>query len=114
MVVDICGYVETATGRTNNLKCCLTYANKDFEDCFFSNENIYRIKGRLMKSSDSAIYITEIISENEKNEFLENLLTEYKKEVSINSEVLGKLILNKDLNYFDTTVDWCGKMRDFQ
>lgn len=109
MVVDICGYVETATGCTNNLKCCLTYANKDFEDCFFSNENIYRIKGRLMKSSDGAIYVTEIISENEKNEFLENLLTEYKKEVSINSEVLGKLILNKDLNYFGTTVDWCGK-----
>ncbi|MBD5159684.1 MAG: DUF2262 domain-containing protein [Ruminococcus sp.] len=111
--VDILGYVETETGSKSNIKGCLIYADRDFEDCFFDNEKIYRIKGRLSKSSDNDIYVTEIISENEKNDFLTDLLTEYRKEVFVISAVLGKLILNKELNWFETTVDWCGKNAGF-
>lgn len=113
IIVDIIGHVETATGNTSSLKSCITYTNEKFE-YLFSKEKIYRIKGRLSESSDD-IYVTEIISDNEKNDFLENLLTEYRKEVSVNSEVLGKLILNKDLNQYRTEndIEWCGGKTGF-
>lgn len=125
--IDILGYVEVESGRTSSIKSSLDWSVEDYEsdDNFQKGDIIYRIKGRLPRLLDgeeplinnekrmSSLYVTEIISENEKNEFLENLLAEYKKEVSINSEVLGKLILNKDLNYFGTTVDWCGKNAGF-
>ncbi len=122
--VDILGYVETESGRTSDIKSCLDWCVKDWSyDNFEKTGTIYRIKGRLPKLLDgdepwinnkqrmSSLYVTEIISENEKNDFLENLLTEYKKEVSVNSSVLGKLILDKDLNQYETEseIEWCGE-----
>ena len=112
--INILGYIETESGRTSDIKSSLDWCVRDYtsDDNFEKTGIIYRIKGRLSKTCDN-IYVTEIVSDNEKNDFLENLLTEYKKEVSVNSAVLGKLILNKQLNCFETTVDWCGKNAGF-
>ncbi len=122
--IAILGYVEVESGRTSNIKGSLSWSVEDYkaDGNFKKGGIIYRIKGRLPKLLDggepwinneyrmSGLYVTEIISENEKNEFLENLLTEYRKEVSINSEVLGKLILNKEVNLYETEndIEWCG------
>lgn len=122
--IDILGYVEVESGRTSSIKSSLDWSVEDYksDNNFQKGDIIYRIKGRLPKLLDggepwinneyrmSGLYVTEIISENEKNEFLENLLTEYRKEVSINSEVLGKLTLNKELEIYETDnyVEWCG------
>ncbi|MDE6833257.1 MAG: DUF2262 domain-containing protein, partial [Ruminococcus sp.] len=109
-------YIETESGMTSNIKSSLDWCVEDYKsDDNFKKDGIYRIKGRLSKSCDNNIYVTEIISENEKNDFLENLLTEYKKEVSVNSAVLGKLILDKKLNWYKTEsdIEWCGGMAGF-
>lgn len=122
--IAILGYVEVESGRTSSIKGSLDWSVEDYkaDRNFKKGGIIYRIKGRLPKLLDggepwinneyrmSGLYVTEIISENEKNEFLENLLTEYRKEVSINSEVLGKFILNKDIEQYETEndVEWCG------
>ncbi|MDE6101729.1 MAG: DUF2262 domain-containing protein [Ruminococcus sp.] len=123
--IDILGYIEIESGRTSSIKSSLNWSVEDYQsDNNFQNGGIiYRIKGRLPKLLDgepwinneyrmSSIYVTEIISDNEKNDFLENLLTEYRKEVSVNSKVLGKLILNKDLEQYETEsdIEWCGGM----
>lgn len=124
--IAILGYIEVGTGRTSSIKSSLSWSVEDYkaDKNFKKSDIIYRIKGRLPKLLDgdepwinneyrmSGLYVTEIISENEKNDFLENLLTEYQKEVSINSEVLGKLILNKDTEVYGTEpdVDWCGNI----
>lgn len=122
--IAILGYVEVESGRTSSIKSSLDWSVEDYksDNNFQKSDIIYRIKGRLPKLLDgeepwinneyrmSSLYVTEIISENEKNEFLENLLTEYRKEVSINSEVLGKFILNKYIERYETEndVEWCG------
>lgn len=122
--IGILGYVEVESGRTSSIKNSLDWSVKDYksDDNFQQGDIIYRIKGRLPKLLDgeepwinnekrmSSLYVTEIISDNENNEFLENLLAEYKKEVSINSELLGKLILDKDVEQYETEndVEWCG------
>lgn len=122
--IAILGYVEVESGRTSSIKGSLDWSVEDYksDNNFQKGDIIYRIKGRLPKLLDgeepwinneyrmSGLYVTEIISENEKNEFLENLLTEYRKEVSINSEVLGKFILNKYIERYETEndVEWCG------
>ena len=123
--IDILGYIEIESGRKSSIKSSLNWSVEDSKsDNNFQNGGIiYRIKGRLPKLLDgepwinneyrmSSIYVTEIISDNEKNDFLENLLTEYRKEVSVNSKVLGKLILNKDLEQYETEsdIEWCGGM----
>ncbi|MDE6501413.1 MAG: DUF2262 domain-containing protein [Ruminococcus sp.] len=122
--VDILGYVEIESGRTSDIKSSLDWCVKDWSyDNFKKTGTIYRIKGRLPKLLDgdepwinnkqrmSSLYVTEIISENEKNDFLENLLAEYRKEVSVQSAVLGKLILDKSLNQYETEseIEWCGE-----
>ncbi len=127
--IDILGYVEIESGRTSNIKSSLNWSVEDYnsDNNFPKDDIIYRIKGRLPKFIDgaepwinnerrmSSIYVTEIISDNEKNDFLENLLTEYRKEVSVNSEVLGKFILNKELNWYETEndIEWCGEKTGF-
>jgi len=129
--IDILGYVEIESGRTSSIKSRLNWSveneNYGLDNSFSKGGIIYRIKGRLPKFIDGAepwvnneyrmsgIYVTEIISDNEKNDFLENLLTEYKKEVSVNSEVLGKLILNKELDQYETEndIEWCGGKAGF-
>lgn len=122
--IDILGYIEVDTGRTSSIKSSLNWSVEDYksDNNFKKGDIIYRIKGRLPKLLDgektwlnnehrmSSLYVTEIISENEKNEFLENLLTEYRKEVFINSKIFGKLILDKRLERYETEndVEWCG------
>lgn len=122
--IDILGYIEVESGRTSSIKSCLDWSVEDYKSDknFKKSDIIYRVKARLPKLIDggepwvnnekrmSSLYVTEIISKNEKNEFLENLLTEYKKEISINSKIFGKLILDKGLERYETEndVEWCG------
>lgn len=122
--IDILGYIEVESGRTSSIKSYLKWSVRDSKSDknFKKGDIIYRIKAKLPKLIDdeeswvnnekrmSSLYVTEIISKNEKNEFLENLLTEYRKEVSINSKIFGKLILDKGIEHYETEndVEWCG------
>lgn len=91
---------------------------------YFDKNTIYRVRGRRPGPSDdpktdtdaykNRIYVTEILEENAKNKAMEELLTKYKKEVSIESDLLGKLVLNKEFNWYEGTGDWCGERIPFQ
>lgn len=115
--VKMIGFVENE--KQYSVKGCLTWCEKDGEELYgeaFEETDIYRIKGYLEKAKNpEEIYLTEIISDNEENDFLANLLTEYNKEISINSETLGKLIFNKDLEWYETenNLEWCGEDVEF-
>lgn len=85
---------------------------------YFDKNTIYKIKGRRpkplkdpKKNTDfymNRIYVSEILEKDVQNKELADLLAEYQKEVSIESAVFGKLILNKDFGLYEGTGKWCG------
>ncbi|MDE6501414.1 MAG: DUF2262 domain-containing protein [Ruminococcus sp.] len=116
MTVSTLGYIETATGRTSE-----EYSFIRWVDCcnpkekHFKKDGIYRIKGRLPDKNHEkntrcmgSLYVTEVISENERNDFLEKLWKEYKREVSVNSEIFGKMVLHKELKRYLSYIKWNG------
>ena len=113
--VKMIGFVEN--GKQYSVKGCLTWCKKDGEDVYgeiFKETDIYRIRGYLEKvENPKRIYLTEITSGKEKNEFFYNLLTEYNKEVSVNSEIFGKLILDKNYDWYEFNADWCDSESSF-
>nr|MDE6425803.1 DUF2262 domain-containing protein [Ruminococcus sp.] len=113
--VNMIGFVEN--GKQYSVKGCLTWCEKDGEELYgevFEETDIYRIRGYLEKSENpKKIYLTEITSGKEKNEFFYNLLTEHNKEVSVNSEILGKVVLNKNYDWYEGNAYWCGSESPF-
>lgn len=114
MTISTLGYIETATGRTSE-----EYSFMNWVDCrnpkekHFKKDGIYRIKGRLPDKNHEkntycmdSLYVTEVISENERNDFLETLWKEYKREVYVNSEIFGKMVLYKELKRYLSYVHW--------
>lgn len=79
-----------------------TYAKR------FNDLSIYRIYARRNKNIDNIYYIIDVIEQNITFEPLEEILTEYKREVKISDDVLGELILNKDFEAFESSIKWCG------
>lgn len=74
----------------------------------FNDLSMYRICARRNKNIDNIYYITDVIEQNITSEPLEEILTEYKREIKISDDVLGELILNKDFETFESSVKWCG------
>ena len=113
--VKMIGFVEN--GKQYSVKGYLTWCEKDGEEVYgeiFKETDIYRIKGYLEKAENpKKIYLSEVTSGKEKNEFFYNLLTEYNKEVSVNSDILGKLILDKTYGWYEGNADWCGSETSF-
>lgn len=126
--VPILGYIDLASGKQNAGKGCLRFLLTDDEKqsktyfSYFVSGNIYKIKGMLPKATGDSrtdnpyrmngLYVTEIVSENEQNEFLQKLIDEYNSVVSITSEVFGEMILNKELDWYEGRTSWMGQQID--
>ena len=84
----------------------------------FEKESVYRVKVRFPLEKDGmtgdelisrmGVYVTQIISCGESNAQTEALLNEYKKEIFIDSPVLGKLVLDKGLGSYMGNAKWNG------
>ncbi|MDE5558316.1 MAG: hypothetical protein K2J32_11635 [Ruminococcus sp.] len=114
MTIHTLGYIETESGRTSDKYSFMRWTDcRNPKEKHFRKDGIYRIKGRLPDKNHEkntycmdSLYVTEVISENEKNDFLEKLLKEYKREVSVNSEIFGKMVLYKELTRYLSYVHW--------
>ncbi|WP_044976493.1 DUF2262 domain-containing protein [Ruminococcus sp. HUN007] len=139
---DIVGYIDLTTGtqaRSNGWMSFTTdfpdYNNKTQEEqrilyenskkdrCLFQKNKIYRIKAyppvscpdRPFFNNEAhmqGMYVTEILSDDEQNEYLQNLLDIWYNPVTIHSEELGDMVLDKELMWYCTKKDWRRKPID--
>lgn len=123
--VPILGYIDLVTKKQSDNKGSLRFVLTDEENetrqyfKYFEQGTIYKIKGMLPKMlgdsrSDniyrmSGLYVTEVVSKDEKDGFLQGLIDEFNKVVTINSEAFGELILNKELGWYEGKGIWLGE-----
>ena len=118
---DVIGYAfSEKPEELHELKTRLVWAKaKDSkEKSPFEKETVYRVKVRFPLEKDGmtgdelisrmGVYVTQIISCGESNAQTEALLNEYKKEIFIDSPVLGKLVLDKGLGSYMGNAKWNG------
>lgn len=126
--VPILGYIDLSANKQSGIRSSLSFVLTDEEEAsrqyfnYFGKEKIYRIKGMLPKPvgdevSDniyrmSGLYVTEIVSEDENNDFLQGLIDEYSRVITVVSEVFGEMTLNKELGWYEGTGLWLGKNID--
>lgn len=123
--VPILGYIDLVTKKQSDNKGSLSFVltNEENESRqyfkYFEQGAIYKIKGMLPKTLGdsqadniyrmSRLYVTEIISKGEKDAFLQRLIDEFNRVITINSEVFGELILNKELGWYEGKGVWIGE-----
>lgn len=126
--LPILGYIDLSTGKQSAEKDVMKFVltDKEHESSaffkYFTNGCVYKIKGMLPKDTGDSktdnirrmngLYITEIVEENAQNEFVQSLVDEYNRIVSITSEVFGEMILNKDLGWYEGSGIWMGEKVD--
>lgn len=124
--IPILGYIDLTGGKRSNTRASLSYvvAEKDYDRNtvfgLFEKEKSYRIKGLAAKEVDEGpeyinnpyrlggIYILELLEKDIKDEYLDNLLSEFNKPVIFISDVLGNLNLDKELGWLEGKSDWLG------
>lgn len=77
----------------------------------FQKGDIYHIKARKLiddTASKGILYVTEVLEEGVSCEVLEEILVEYRKPIIVQDEVLGELVLDKDLSLFEGKAMWLG------
>lgn len=123
--IPILGYIDLDTGKKSAVKSSMQFVLTDEEQVsrnyftYFEADTICKIKGLLPKALGdkqadnsyrmSGLYVTEIISNHEKNDFLQELIDEYHQPVTITSEVFGEMMLDKELGWYEGTGDWLGE-----
>lgn len=123
--VPILGYIDLNTGRQSTSRASMQFVLTDKEResrsyfKYFEKGSIYKVKGLLPKSLGdikadneirmSELYVTDMVSAAEQNDFLQGLINEYNKIVTITSEVFGEMTLDKDLVWYSGTGDWLGE-----
>lgn len=85
----------------------------------FEEETIYRIKARrlikaeipkdMQPSCYNNLYVTEVLEEGARCKVLEDILADYRKPVILQDDVLGELLLDKDLSLLEGSAIWSGK-----
>lgn len=85
----------------------------------FKKGTVYRILARKLKREEinpqsteqfnNRYYVVKVLEEGVRNDKLEEILKEYRKEVAIEDDTLGKFILNKDLEMFDGSAEINGE-----
>ena len=125
--VSILGYVNLSTGKKSSVRASMKYeiTPSEFEKRTYFDQfdklTIYRVRAVASKpvetiKSDSPYYaglfVLEAAEKNIENEFLQNLIEEYKKPVILHTEGFGDFTLNKDYNFFEGKCDWCGEKID--
>lgn len=84
----------------------------------FKKGTIYHIKARkliddtvsegMLPSYYNNLYVTEVLEEGSTCKVLEEILVEYRKPIIQQDDVLGKLLLDKDLSLFEGSAIWLG------
>ena len=122
----ILGYIDLTSGQRSGTRASLSYivAEKEYDSkvvfSTFEREKLYKISGYAAKVSDEGpeyvnnpyrlggIYAIEVLEKDLKDEYLENLLAEFKKPVTYKSDVLGELSLDRELGWIQGKCDWLG------
>ncbi|MCR5306720.1 MAG: DUF2262 domain-containing protein [Oscillospiraceae bacterium] len=92
-------------------------AEYDRTKAIFQPNKIYRVKGLPPISRPDlqpfnneyhmqCIYVLEVLSDNEENEFLQNLLNMWYNPVTLHSEAFGDMVLDKELLWFTVEKQW--------
>ena len=118
-------YVDCQTGALHTGDGRIVYPVSDEESDAggildrFRREAVYRLKARkriphkipegVTASSQNQFLIVEVLEEDPPCPALEEVLAEYRRSVVVTDEVLGELILDKDLDMFEGEVLWCGE-----
>jgi hypothetical protein len=130
--VDLTANVQVRTSGcacfTANYPCKPTYglskeeseaqeAEYECTKAIFQPNKIYRVKGLPPISRPDlqpfnneyhmqCIYVLEVLSDNEENEFLQNLLDMWYNPVTLHSEEFGDMVLDKELLWFTVEKQW--------
>ena len=109
---------DAQTGQILSNRCFLSWPLTDQERQSgeyakrFAKGKIYRIKARSWKGdvlSEPRWYVTEVLEEGVFCPALEEIWAEYTKPIVLEDEVLGTLILDREMSTFDGTFQWMGK-----
>lgn len=99
---------------------CWLAEDKDREKWIFDLKplTVYRVKCRKIKAEKrkedvperwaNAYLLVDVVKRGVRNEFLEQVLEEYKKPVTITDELCGKFELERAYNWFRAKLDWLG------
>ena len=118
------GYIDTLTNELKSGDGRLSWpveskeAKKRTYFNRFKKGTIYRIKARkfiddtvskgMLPSYYNNLYVTEVLEEGATCKVLEEILVEYRKPVILQDEVLGELVLDKNLSLFEGNTIWLG------
>ncbi len=109
---------DAQTGQILSNRCFLSWPLTDQERQAgayakrFAKGEVYRIKARSWKGdvlSEPRWYVTEVLEEGVPCPALEEIWAEYTKPIILEDDVLGTLILDREMSTFDGTFQWMGK-----
>ena len=109
---QILAAIDVKTNELNTLEGCLVWrtTEKEFQSRAFFKRfkkgTAYRVLVRKQIAegairNNNQYYVIKVLAEGETDDRLENILREYRREVVIEDEALGKFVLNKDLEMFE-------------
>ena len=122
--IPILGYIDLDTGKESGIRSNMKFVINEEERAsknyfkYFEQGKIYRIKGLLPRPLGneldtelrlSRLYVREIISEGESNDYLKGLFDKYNTVITVTSEILGVMTLDKRYEYYSGYADWMGK-----
>lgn len=123
--IDLLAYVDGKTGDLFAKTVRLTWIvsddlSKDKGVAFpyyLQDQTIYRLKVRAGKEEVAAdnpyfhqkFMVVEVLAENVVEARLAEILEEYQKPVIVEEEGLGEFELDKDMAFFEGSIDWLGE-----
>lgn len=125
--VAVCclAYIDCETGELHKEECRFVFAasEKEYENHLipeFDKEIVYHLKVReklpeelpeiMIKRID--FLLVDVIEKNVQSPELEEILTEYKKPIIIEDDILGELLYDKTINSFEGHIPWLDKKID--
>ncbi|MBP0986766.1 MAG: DUF2262 domain-containing protein [Oscillospiraceae bacterium] len=116
------GIIDLTTGAQSEALTCVTWYLYDpphVPDRIppdFAADTIYRIKGYPPKKREPSdrlrfidgVFVREILENNVQNAFLQKLIDDFNTKVTVQSDVLGELELNKSTNWYSNMVEMLG------
>ena len=125
--VAVCclAYKSLKTGELYKEECCFVFAasEEEYDNRLipeFYEETIYHLKVRkklpeelpkiMIKRLD--FLLVDVIEKDVKNPELEEILTEYKKPIIIEDDILGELLYDRTINSFEGHIPWLDKKID--
>ena len=125
--VAICclAFISLETGELHKEKCRFVFSasEKEYDNHFipeFDDEAIYHLKVRkklpeelpeiMIKRLD--FLLVSVIEKDVKNPELEEILTEYKKPVIIDDDILGEMVYDRKIKSFEGHILWIDKNID--